>query len=378
MILTGTPMPHSPKDLWTQFTFLWPSQALLGASAAFEKRLVSSVDPLPRLKLDLAPFFTRTKKSDLKLPKPAFEFPAITYDQIPKRQRLIIRLLELKTVQEAKELGLRGADVALLRKWRKARTIRLMQAASNPALLSTSSAELGDAEAPPDVDPALREILRDYSAHEIPAKIAFTVKAVREIVAGNKKVVVWAYFVDNLRLLRSLLLDLSPLLIYGEVPPYAEDADPDFESREQNVQEFKEDKNRLVLLANPAACSESISLHTVCQYAVYLERTFNCGQFLQSMDRIHRVGMPPKTRPHYQIPILACAIEQVLDRRLKQRQQFLYTLLNDDMPVLGFEDESALLEREDDLDQIFRELVEEIGDLERPPERDIRRVGSSR
>jgi hypothetical protein len=88
--------------------------------------------------------------------------------------------------------------------------------------------------------------------------------------------------------------------------------------------------------------------------------------------------MPPKTRPHYQIPILACAIEQVLDRRLKQRQQFLYTLLNDDMPVLGFEDESALLEREDDLDQIFRELVEEIGDLERPPERDIRRVGSSR
>lgn len=378
MILTGTPMPHSPKDLWTQFTFLWPSQALLGSSAVFEERLSSSADPIPTLKRELAPFFVRTKKSDLKLPKPASEFTVIPYDRIPKRQRLIIRLLELKTLQEAKDLGLAGADVALLRRWRRARTVRLMQAASNPALLSTSSTELGEAGPPVDVDPALKEIITDYLRHETPAKVAFVVDAVRRITAKGEKVVVWAYFVDNLRLLGSLLADLNPLLIYGEVPAYAEDTDPGFESRERNVQEFKEDKSRLVLLANPAACSESISLHTACQHAIYLERTFNCGQFLQSMDRIHRVGMPAGVRPHYHIPILACAMEQVLDRRLRLRQQVLYALLNDDMPILGYEDESVLLEREDDLEAIFQELVAEIEAARRTGERDSRGSRSSR
>jgi hypothetical protein len=206
----------------------------------------------------------------------------------------------------------------------------------------------------------LERLVAGYARHEVPGKVRWVVDEVRRLVAQGKKVVVWASFVANLHLLRRHLEDLSPLLVYGGIPAYAEDDDSSFESRERNIDAFKHDNERFVLLANPAACAESISLHNVCHDAIYLERTFNCAQFLQSLDRIHRVGLPPGTETVYQIPLAPCSIERVLDRRLKHRQPVLYKLLEDDMPILGAADDSPLLEQEDDLERIFAEVLEEI------------------
>jgi SNF2 domain-containing protein len=368
LILSGTPAPHSLLDLWSQFTFLWPSQAVLGSRAEFETRAFNGSRGAASIKKDLAPFFARTRKSDLGLPRVDPRFTKIPYRDIPERQRLVIRLLELRTIQEAKKLGLQRADVDLLRNWRKARSLRLLQAASNPALLRGALLDVSAFGEPFDDDPTLVALLRDYEAHETPVKIAFVVNEARRLVAQGEKVLIWATFVENLLLLDRLLKDLNPVKVYGAVPPYAEDDDPEFESRERNIQEFKmlPVKSRPILIANPAACSESVSLHKVCRHAIYLERTFNCGQFLQSMDRIHRVGMPPHTRPTYHIPVAECAVEQVLDRRLAKRQRVLYDILDDDMSVLGFEDESFLVDREDDLETIWTELLREMDRTARP------------
>lgn len=359
MILTGTPAPHSLLDLWSQFTFLWPSEVVLRDRLGYEQRVAQPRRVVEQLKRELKPFFVRAKKSDLKLPRPVTRFYKIQYGKIPKRQRVIIRLLELATLQEARELGLGKMDLGTLRRWRRARTIRLMQASSNPALLRGTAQDLGDPGDPLEL-PALASLLRDYAGSEVPAKIQWVVELVRRLVAGRRKVVVWAHFVDNLLLLRSLLSDLNPLLAYGAIAPYEDETDPEFENRERNIREFKSNDDRFVLIANPSACAESISLHTVCQDAVYLERTFNCGQFLQSMDRIHRVGMPRDARATYHIPLIPSAIEQAVNRRLKQRQETLYRLLDDDMPVMGYEDDSTLLDREDDLEMVFTELLQEI------------------
>lgn len=359
MILTGTPMPHSPRDLWSQFTFLWPSEALLKDRLSFDQRS-SAPNIIHELKPELKPFFVRTKKSDLDLPKLDMKFERLKEPEIPHRQKLIIRLLELKTLQQARNLGLGSTDMATLRRWRRARTIRLLQASSNPALLASSVSELGETGEALDSEPTLTKLLRDYSKAEVPAKVHWTVNKVHELTSLGKKVVVWATHVGNLLLLKNLLTDLNPLLAYGGVPAYEEEDDPEFESRERNIREFKTLKDRRVLLANPGACSESISLHTVCQDAIYLERTFNCGQFLQSMDRINRVVMPRGTRATYHIPLIPCAVEQVLDQRLAERQRALYALLDDDMPVLGYEEGSLLLEREEDIETIFNQVLEAI------------------
>jgi hypothetical protein len=62
------------------------------------------------------------------------------------------------------------------------------------------------------------------------------------------------------------------------------------ETRESRIDDFLAEEDCAVLVANPAACAESISLHSSCFVAVYLDRTHDCARWLQSIDRIHRLG----------------------------------------------------------------------------------------
>ncbi len=64
-------------------------------------------------------------------------------------------------------------------------------------------------------------------------------------------------------------------------------------TREQRIRTFLQSDTPAILVANPAACGESISLHRACTTAIYLDRTYDCARFLQSVDRIHRLGLPP-------------------------------------------------------------------------------------
>jgi hypothetical protein len=382
MILTGTPMPRSPEDIWNPFTFLWPTEALLGN--AYQHSLLSkrpTMSVCRELRETLEPFFHRTCKKDLGLPPIDESYPTIAVEDIPATQRLLIRLIERRTLEELPFL--RTRDHAHLRRWQRARTIRLMQAASNPFLLaqaldpeqiasvvdSEPGVDLaGDPDVVPlnDLDSDLAAALRRYEEnHDIPAKAQYIVRRCRELVSQGEKVVIWTVFLGNVDLLAKLLKDLQPLCITGEIPPYeAEDDEKGEETRERRIAVFKTDENRRVLIANAAPCSESISLHKVSQHALYFERSFNAAHFLQSMDRIHRQGMPPGTTAHVEIPHLSCAIERVLNGRLKDRQSRLGILLNDPMPVVGFDDEAHHglfdIEEFEGIEEVFAEVLREI------------------
>jgi hypothetical protein len=307
-------------------------------------------------------------------------------DAVPPTQRLLIRLIERRTLEEVPLL--RSRDKAHLRRWRRARVIRLLQAASNPLLLAQAldpglvagfEDEVGalaseDPEIVPldDLDSDLAAALRRYRENQdIPAKAQYVVKRCRELVAQGEKVVIWTVFLGNVELLATLLDDLKPLCITGEIPPYeAEDDEAGEATREKRIAVFKADPNRRVLIANAAACSESISLHKACQHAVYLERSFNAAHFLQSLDRIHRQGMPTGKTAHVEIPYVPCAIERVLNTRLKDRQSQLSLLLNDPLPIVGFDDEAhqGLFDLEDleGIDDLFEKVLREIRSEHRP------------
>ena len=51
-----------------------------------------------------------------------------------------------------------------------------------------------------------------------------------------------------------------------------------------------------VIITNPHTLAESVSLHKSCHDAVYVELNFNLSQYLQSRDRIHRLGIPSNTK----------------------------------------------------------------------------------
>ena len=100
----------------------------------------------------------------------------------------------------------------------------------------------------------------------------------------------------NLETLERLFAVYQPALVHGGMP--SEVGQPNAPRvREKELERFRHDDACGVLLANPAAMSEGISLHHVCHDAIYLDRTFNAGQFLQSVDRIHRLGLDPASRP---------------------------------------------------------------------------------
>jgi hypothetical protein len=329
----------------------------------------------------------------LGLPPIEETYPSIPVEEVPATQRLLIRLIERRTLQEADFL--RPRDQAHLRRWRRARVIRLLQAASNPLLLSQAldpgqiaavaddepgGIRAGDPEILPidDLDSDLAAALRRYQENrDIPAKARYIVTRCRELVAEREKVIIWTVFLGNVDLLAKLLEDLQPLWITGEIPPYeAEDDETGEETRERRIALFKSDPKRRVLIANAAACSESISLHKVCQHALYLERSFNAAHFLQSLDRIHRQGMPPGKTAQVEIPYVPCAIERVLNTRLKDRQTRLSLLLNDPMPIVGFDDEAhqGLFDLEDleGIDELFAQVLREIRADHRPKRRRMR------
>ena len=55
--------------------------------------------------------------------------------------------------------------------------------------------------------------------------------------------------------------------------------------------DFNEENNDFkILIANPKKGGEGISLHYECSNAIYIDRSYDAGKYLQSRDRIHRVG----------------------------------------------------------------------------------------
>ena len=360
MILTGTPAPHSLTDIWTQFSFLWPSRQLLGDYQTFRDKVDEGKNSAKKIRDELFPFFMRTTKKDLGLPDIKKNIVRIPANRIPFEQSKIIELLELRTLVEARQLNVSDIDMNVLRRWRAARIIRLLQAASNPALL-LSRLDFCSQNEDIDTSNLVKYASVFLNKQKIPAKVEIVINMAKTIVENGKKVIIWTWFVENIKLLEYLLKDYTPLKIYGEIKPYEEEENPkDEESRERNIREFKNRKDRPILLANPAACAESISLHKHCQNAIYLDRNFNCGQFLQSMDRIHRVGMPKGLTAIYHIPFLNCAIERTVDNRLQKRQNVLYNLLNDPMPVLGIDEDLWIADSDEEVETAYQDLIKEI------------------
>jgi len=353
VILTGTPVPNTYADLWTQFTFLWPHQHLLGNRVQFRNQ-IATPDGENEARRRVRSLFTRVRKSDLGLPQPRFRPVEIPMGNV---QRRIYQAISARTLQE---LGLQPPERVLFRQWRRAKMVRLLQAASNPSLIAERSTEFS---LPPEggLEQPLVTLIQNYSRYEVPPKLLAAVELVRRLIAEGERVILWTHFVQNIETLLPYLQDFEALPLYGDVP--REGADDEDYNRESHIRRFRDDHDPCrVLVANPSAAAESISLHKVCHHAVYVDRTFNAGQFMQSRDRIHRVGLREDEHVTYHLLITRDTIDQTVHTRLQAKEQRMLAFLDDpnipviDMPVStdqlsGAEDEEDL-----DFDAVVRHL----------------------
>ncbi len=350
-ILSGTPIPNSSLDLWTQFTFLWPGKQILGDKEPF-KHLAADQKDVSSIRAAVRPFYYRVKKNELGLRKPDFlihRYPLNPY------QKKIYQALSARFLQE-NEFSLE--ERIHLRNWRRAKLVRLIQTASNPSLLLQQSVEF---DVPPlsGEDSSIIELIEDYPKYETPAKFELLLKLVKDGVSLGKKIVIWTSFIHNIKMLHELLHDFETFTIYGEIP---KDDNENLEfNREQQIREFKLSLKPAILIANPAACAESISLHKECHMAIYLDRTFNCGQYLQSLDRIHRIGLSKDDLVTYHILEAESTIDETISRRLSEKEENMLRILDDDFPIGTFETIDSSLSQSENEELIdFDETIKDI------------------
>ncbi len=99
-------------------------------------------------------------------------------------------------------------------------------------------------------------------------------------MARDEKVIIWTSFVGNIRLLRRRYASYGSAAIFGEVP---------IDDRAKIVSSFQSSAELRILVANPAAAREGLTL-TEANHAIYIDRNFNMVDYLQSQDRIHRIS----------------------------------------------------------------------------------------
>lgn len=352
-ILSGTPLPHQPEDLRPQLDFLWPGQRILP-----DFRLLS--DAPSQVFEDVArsvrPLYVRTTKDQLALPE-------LTVTPIPVElgplQRELYELLRSEAARAA--AGMAPRDRKFFRALGR-HVVRLIQAASNPMLLTQTALVDGPDGANPQQDRAW-ELLREVARDRNPAKIARAVELARQAIDHGERVLVWTSFVMNLHVLAERLAEHNPVLIYGAVP--AGDADDD-DSREGRIRRFHDDPSCRVMIANPAAAGEGISLHRTCQYAIYLDRTFNAAHYMQSVDRIHRLGSDRPSR--VEVLQATATIDIRIQSRLAQKIVAMSQILNDEgLRALAYDPEDVDEEFEggvdlDDVEEIVDHLAGDGGD----------------
>ena len=67
----------------------------------------------------------------------------------------------------------------------------------------------------------------------------------------------------------------------------------------------------------------------MCQYAIYVDRSFNAAHYLQSEDRIHRLGLRPNQTPVVEILECEDTLDEVIRARLNSKINTMATALND-------------------------------------------------
>lgn len=263
IIITGTPIANRPEDLWSQFYFLDDGMTLGVSFKDFKdqfkvelkgKNLKDYEENLSLLKNRIDKISIRRTKDVLELPEKCF---FDIFVELTDRQRQIYDLLKIQLFLEIKDtdgkLILEQIDNYLVK------LLRLTQIASNPSLF-------------------------DDSYHETPAKFLKLDELIHEIVERNEKVIIWTSFRKNIRTLRNRYKQYGSLMLFGEIP---------MNDRNDIVEKFVSDDSFKVLIANPSAAKEGLTL-TSANNAIYLDRSFKLDDYLQSQDRIHRISQEKK------------------------------------------------------------------------------------
>lgn len=313
VILTGTPRPNQHKDFYNYLDFLYPNQKILSSEekATLEHmiREKRKDEASELLRKKIFPFFVRVTKKELGLSKPFFHKPIIIKMNHIEEKVYDAIITNIKYYSKRKFLE----NIDFISKLRKARIMRLRQTCSHVSnLTKISTLDILENE---DVTntPIIRELILEYQKNEVPAKYQTLERMILEFSKKKKKVLVWTNFILTASFIKKKLQEkqINVQKVSGETS---------IEKREEIKDEFNNPESQLqVIIANPKACSESMSLHKDCQNAIYYDLSYNAAEFLQSLDRIHRVGGSEKKPVNYYFLNYKNSVDEKIFTRVRQK-----------------------------------------------------------
>jgi len=360
VVLTGTPIPNGYQDIFNLYKFIYPFKFknILGVHYHNLEDMTTNSDlesnRVQNLKHNLAPYFIRIKKDDLNLPKIDEDIISLN---MGKFQREIYDFIESKYIPDFRK----NVSATIKDTLNKAKLIRLRQASTNPALLNKplkEALESGEYHYDPnsefttDADVIINdseffEKISQYHFNEIPVKFIKIKELLKDkILFNNGKAIIWTIFIQNAKDLKYHLKTsgIESRLLIGEIPQ---------SEREETIEKFNNpvDSDFQVVIANPFSVAESISLHEGCHNAIYMERDYNCSNFVQSKDRIHRVGLDKNQTTNYYYIISKDSIDEIIDHRLNEKIRRMEEIINDDIPLFSRINDS-------DETDIIKDLIE--------------------
>jgi len=359
-VLTGTPAPNDARDLAAILNVVWPGGVATDRLPRQALRPNAPNALMTAVQAAIEPLYVRTTKAELELPPVRIVRDVVPMGEV--QEQIYSALLN----RYAGSLDVDRRDQAWFSQMGQV-AIYLLQAASSPRLLIDAIGPAAYRFPPLAIPPGSRLATliegygdTSYRDHEIPAKILRACQIVAKNAHEGRKTLVWSNFPDNLLDLERQLAGLRPALVYGGVPS-GDDADDNGRTRERELARFKTEPECMVLLANPAAMAEGVSLHDVCHDAVYIDRTFNAGQYLQSLDRIHRLGLSPDIETTVTVLISANTIDGRVDRRLEDKTRRLAAILADPalvrMALPDDDDAGDLYDADADIDVVLDYLA---------------------
>jgi len=341
-VMTGTPIPNTYQDIYNMLHLLYPNN--YDTFFSFEPGLLKNPDAheVAEINNALKPFFCRTNKDELGVPRPNTD-----------------NLYNLEATEPESELF--NILTAAYAKNHLVFMIRALQLESDPRMLR-------EAIDPQDFEYVLDQVgegiadidFVDYS-DEVPALIGRCGKStklqacedlVMDLVTQGKPVIVWCIFV---RSIENIVRDLKSMgvmakAIYGRTPQ---------DEREQILEEYRAGLFQ-VLVTNPHTLAESISLHQICHDGVYFEYSYNLVHLLQSKDRIHRLGLPQGqyTQYHFLRTFFDThqgpwSLDDKIYDRLREKEQTMLEAIDGGYLEAGYLDEEDI---EIVLGDLFRSL----------------------
>ncbi len=293
-LLTGTPIPNRPHDLWQLLNFLFPQvyrsfwnfvfKYCKVENTYFGLKIEGSKDE-DKLRKEISPFYLRRERKDVFDELPQVIRQTISLE-LSKRQKELYEEMKRNFLAEWEGKEIKAFNIL-------SQIVRLKQIAVSPKLLF------------PDAEIGVKgEALLDL------------------IKSTDKQMAVFSQFANAVKILAFFLENenLTSLQLTGEV-----------RKREKVISDFYKEKGRILLITFGTG-AESISLTNI-DTIVFLDKSWSPAKMKQAESRIMRPSQKAK-KLHIIELITKNTVEEYVDKILKEKNQDILKIIQDNKEMV--------------------------------------------